>query len=201
MSEINIIQTLCLPLVLKSWAKTILHHARPSLTCFFLLLLKSWTRQNASIHRAQVHTRSPRLSVNVCFGKQAVRCMRSEQYLQSSKVVPGEDSARRLRNSSRSRVTCRSCNRTVSIFSCTWWLSMWAGGGEEAWPGVPVGVSMSLVACAIHRAQMMEMMCAASSTKGKCIAHVYLIKLCSLGFSALYWKLANSKHQKEYLNS
>lgn len=164
MCGINIIQTLCLPLVLQNWTKTILLHARPSLTwCCFFVAFKSWTRQKASIHRAQVHTGWPRLSVNVCFGKQAVRCMWSEQYLQSSKVVPGEDSAKRLRNSSRSRVTCRSWNRTVSIFSCTWWLSMWAGGGEEAWPGVPVWVSMSLVAYAIHRAKKMEMMCAVSS--------------------------------------
>lgn len=102
------------------------------------------------------------------FGKQALRCTRSEQYLQSSKVVPGEESARRLRSSSLSRVTCLSWNRTVSIFSFTWWLSMWAGGGEEAWPGVPVWVSMSLVACAIHKAQMMGGISTAPSVSFKC---------------------------------
>lgn len=102
------------------------------------------------------------------FWETALRCMRSEQYLQSSKVVPGEERARRLRSSSLSRVTCLSWNRTVSIFSFTWWLSMWAGGGEEAWPGVPAWVSMSLVACAVHKAQMMGEMSAAPSLSLKC---------------------------------
>lgn len=150
----------CLSLVLQSWAyfKTMSHHIRPSLASVFVTF-NSRTRQKASIHRVQVHTGSLHLSANVCFGKQAARRMRSEQYLQSSKVVPGEERARRFRRSSLSRVTCLSWNRTVSIFSFTWWLSMWAGGGEEAWAGVPVRVSMSLEACGLHRAQMMEGCC------------------------------------------
>lgn len=127
---------------------------KPSARLFFVAF-KGWTRQNGSIHRVQVHMGTLHFSINVCFGKRTLRCTRSEQYLQSSKVVPGEERARRLRSSSLSRVTCLSWNRTVSIFSFTWWLSMWVGGGEEAWQGVPEWVSMSLVACAVHKAQMM----------------------------------------------
>ncbi len=53
-------------------------------------------------------------------------------YLQSSKVVPGEERASRLRRSSRSRVTCLSWKITVSSFSLITCLSRWAGGGEDA---------------------------------------------------------------------
>ena len=67
-------------------------------------------------------------------------------YLQSSKVVPGDERASLLRRSSLSRVTCFSWNSTVSMFSLMWppWFSVWLGGGEEAEVGVPAGVSTSL---------------------------------------------------------
>lgn len=55
-------------------------------------------------------------------------------YLQSSKVVPGDASARRLRSSSLSLVTWRSWNRIVSRLSPAGRLSLMAGGGEEASP-------------------------------------------------------------------
>lgn len=56
----------------------------------------------------------------------------SEGHLQSSKVVPGEARASRLRSSSRSLVTCLSWNRMASPFSLVGRLSLSAGGGEEA---------------------------------------------------------------------
>lgn len=56
----------------------------------------------------------------------------NERHLQSSKVVPGEARASRLRSSSRSLVTCLSWNRTASPFSLAGRLSLSAGGGEEA---------------------------------------------------------------------
>lgn len=55
-------------------------------------------------------------------------------YLQSSKVVPGDASARRLRSSSLSLVTWRSWKRIVSRLSPAGRLSLMAGGGEEASP-------------------------------------------------------------------
>lgn len=144
-------------------------------------------------------------SINVCFGKQTLRCTRSEQYLQSSKVVPGEERARRLRSSSLSRVTCLSWNRTVSIFSFTWWLSMWVGGGEEAWQGVPEWVSMSLVACAVHKAQMMGEISETPIDLVKTLTQADILKtvteMCSrrtlvhVLFSTFYWKLANKKNK------
>lgn len=62
-------------------------------------------------------------------------------YLQSSKVVPGDARANRLRSSSRSLVTCLSWNRTVSRFSLAGRVSPSAGGGDEAL--VPAIVSTS----------------------------------------------------------
>lgn len=64
-------------------------------------------------------------------------------YLQSSKVVPGDANARRLRSSSLSLVTWRSWNRIVSRLSLAGRLSLIAGGGEDASPftGEPAGVS------------------------------------------------------------
>lgn len=59
-------------------------------------------------------------------------------YLQSSKVDPGEDRARRFRNSSRSRVTWRSWNKMVSNFSFICLTSITAGGGDDALLVVPV---------------------------------------------------------------
>lgn len=55
-------------------------------------------------------------------------------YLQSSKVVPGDANASRLRSSSLSLVTWRSWNRIASRLSPAGRLSLMAGGGEEASP-------------------------------------------------------------------
>lgn len=55
-------------------------------------------------------------------------------HLQSSKVVPGDANARRLRSSSRSLVTWRSCSKMVSRLSPECRLSLIAGGGEDASP-------------------------------------------------------------------
>lgn len=74
-------------------------------------------------------------------------------YLQSSKVVPGDARAKRLRSSSLSRVTWRSWNRMVSRLSPAGRLSLTAGGGDEAEPlpgGEPATVSMSPGARAAH---------------------------------------------------
>lgn len=57
-------------------------------------------------------------------------------YLQSSKVDPGDESASRLRSSSLSRVTCRSWNNIVSSFSLICLVSD-TGGGDDALPVVP----------------------------------------------------------------
>lgn len=55
-------------------------------------------------------------------------------HLQSSKVVPGDANARRLRSSSLSLVTWRSWNKMVSRLSPDGLLSLMAGGGEDASP-------------------------------------------------------------------
>lgn len=55
-------------------------------------------------------------------------------HLQSSKVVPGDANASRLRSSSLSRVTWRSWKRMVSRLSPVGRLSLMAGGGEDASP-------------------------------------------------------------------
>lgn len=55
-------------------------------------------------------------------------------HLQSSKVVPGDANARRLRSSSLSLVTWRSWNKMVSRLSPDGPLSLMAGGGEDASP-------------------------------------------------------------------
>lgn len=67
-------------------------------------------------------------------------------HLQSSKVVPGDANARRLRSSSRSLVTWRSCNKMESKLSPECRLSLIAGGGEDASPltGEPATVSTLL---------------------------------------------------------
>lgn len=64
-------------------------------------------------------------------------------HLQSSKVVPGDANARRLRSSSLSLVTWRSWNKIVSRLSPDGRLSLMAGGGEDASPltGDPATVS------------------------------------------------------------
>lgn len=64
-------------------------------------------------------------------------------HLQSSKVVPGDASASRLRSSSLSLVTWRSWNKMVSRWSPDGRLSLMAGGGEDASPltGEPAPVS------------------------------------------------------------
>lgn len=68
-------------------------------------------------------------------------------YLQSSKVVPGDANARRLRSSSLSLVTWRSWNRIVSRLSLAGRLSLMAGGGEDASPftGEPATASTEAV--------------------------------------------------------
>lgn len=76
----------------------------------------------------------------------------NSSHLQSSKVVPGEASARRFRSSSRSLVTWRSWKRMVSRLSPDGRLSLMAGGGEDASPltGEPAAWSTSSEAEAIY---------------------------------------------------
>lgn len=87
----------------------------------------------------QIHKHPPNKSEQQqLFGRRASRL-----HLQSSKVVPGDANARRLRSSSLSLVTWRSWNRMVSRLSPDGRLSFMAGGGEDASPftGEPATVS------------------------------------------------------------
>lgn len=80
-------------------------------------------------------------------GRQAGGWVGGDLYLQSSKVVPGDAKARRLRSSSLSLVTWRSWNRIVSRLSPAGRLSLMAGGGEDASPftGEPATASTLVV--------------------------------------------------------